>query len=160
MHMTERIYVTQDNKARFVCPECKKEWVKDVSAFVAIENAKRIKAKCTCGNSWSCIFEKRRFFRKEVSLHGLYIYKPPGRPQYKGDMEVLNLSLKGLRIKLDVDWEFKIGEWLEVRFQLDNKARTTIRRKVQIKNISGRSVGCSFRETESEDPDIGFYLLK
>ena len=155
----ETVLINQDKKAKFICTACSRQWEKDVSKFYDIQKQVKIKVNCKCGNSWTCILEKRRHIRKPVSLLGAYAYTPPGRAAYKGHMEVLDISLKGMKIRLDREWQFKIGDRLEVEFRLDNKAKKLLKRVVIIRNINKRDIGVAFRDASRNDPDIGFYLL-
>ena len=153
------VYINQNKQANFICTACRRQWKKDVSKFYNIQKQIRLKVNCKCGNSWTCVLEKRRHIRKAVSSLGTYTYTPPGRSAYKGNMEVLDISLRGLKIKLDREWQFKIGELMEVAFSLDNKTKKVLKRIVVIKNIDKRNIGVSFRDVNRNDPDIGFYLL-
>ena len=158
--MTNKIYATQDKKAAIICPKCDKKWFKDVSNFYELELNKevRLKVNCTCGHKWSVILEKRRYTRKNVALMGTYTYMPPGRSVYKGTLEIWDLSLKGMKVKLDRKWDLKIGDWFDVEFTLNDNHRTFIKRKVNVKSISGSSLSVGFRDMSSVDPALGFYL--
>jgi hypothetical protein len=157
--MSDKVFINQDKNIQLVCPGCGRQWIADASQYYDVPKEVRLKVKCKCGHSWSCILEKRKYFRKGVSLSGRYIYQPPGRGLYRGEMVVVDISLKGLRLKLDREWTFKAGEFLDVEFQLDNKPRKWIRRKVIVRNMNRKNVGAAFLESAKNDPDIGFYLL-
>ena len=158
--MTDKIFATQDRKAAIICPECGKQWFKDVSSFYELDLKKevRLKVNCTCGHTWSVILEKRRYIRKDVTLMGEYAYTPPGRSVYKGLMEIWDLSLKGMKVKLDREWALKQGDWFDVEFTLNDNHRTVIKRRVNVKNASGRTISVGFRDLSTVDPALGFYL--
>ena len=75
-----------------------------------------------------------------------------------GHVLVVDISLKGLKIKLNRKKDIRIGDWLDIDFKLDNKAQTYIKRTVQVENLDFPFVGVSFKQKDRMDPDIGFYL--
>ena len=154
----EVVFISQDKKAKFICTACQRQWEKDVSKYYDLKKQIKVKVNCSCGNSWSSVLEKRRHIRKPVSLFGTYTYTPPGRKPYEGSLEVLDISLKGLKIRLDREWDLKVNQLINVSFRLDNKAKKLINRQVIIKNMNKRLLGVAFKEANRNDPDIGFYL--
>jgi len=132
-----------------------------MTEYLNIPSTVRMKVKCKCGHSWSTLIEKRRYFRKNVNLPGTYKYKEYGKEDTYGSMTVIDISRKGLKIRLhDETHPFKDGDWLEVTFRLDNQTKTLLRRMVNVKNVFENYLGLAFSDTKHEDADIGFYLLQ
>jgi hypothetical protein len=120
-----------------------------------------LKVNCKCGYSWSTILERRRYFRKSVNFPGTYKYKLHSDEDTLGSMTVVDISRKGLKLKLhDEGHRFKEGDWLEVTFPLDNNPKTLIKRVVDVKNVFENYLGVAFRDTKHEDTDIDFYMSR
>lgn len=156
--MAEKAFLTGQNTAIFACSKCNRQFVKDVSQYLKIPSEVKLKVKCTCGHSWVAILEKRRYFRKTVNLTGSYICRSEGKESVSGNMTVVDISTKGLKIKLKESHTVELNDLLDVEFRLDNRTRTLIKRTVSVKNISGPYIGVAFSDYKHEDPDIGFYL--
>ena len=155
----QKVFITQDKTIHLLCASCNRQWVANAAAYYDIQKEVRLQVKCKCGKSWSCILEKRKHYRKAVSLPGRYAYEQPGGSCHRGDMIVIDISLKGLRLKMDRDFRYRVGDYIDVEFRLDNKQRKRLERRVRIKNVSGRTLGVALPEITRNDPDIGFYLL-
>jgi hypothetical protein len=159
--MVEKTFLSDSNTAQFICIACNRQFIVDMTEYLNIPSIVKIKVKCKCGHSWTTAIEKRRHFRKNVHLTGTYKYREHGKEDAYGSMTVLNISRKGLKIKLhDDEHHFKDGDWLEVTFRLDNQTRTLLKRMVHVKNVFGNCLGVAFSDTKHEDADIGFYLLQ
>ncbi|MDO9263078.1 MAG: PilZ domain-containing protein [Desulfosalsimonadaceae bacterium] len=159
--MTVKIYIHEDNTAVFVCPECQKTSIKDVSKYASQNKIPRLKAKCTCGHSYEVFLEKRKKFRKPADLPGTYKYAPENMsvPEHTGAITVKDLSYTGLRIKLQLMPRFKVGDMLWVEFRLDDANRSLIKKKVIVKNMKGLSAGLEYASPQSHDSVLGFYLF-
>ena len=155
--MTAKIFVGPDQTAIINCPNCKKTREINLSAFKGI-NAK---IKCRCGKIWRIELEFRRQFRKKTELTGTYkVFSADGQPAGSGFMTVVDLSLNGLRMRLKGDPPpLKIGDFLNVRFSLDDESHTLINRHAVVRYINDPYVGAMFKRSSDTDNDIGFYLL-
>lgn len=159
--MTTKTFLSKSNTAQFICIACNRQFIVDMTKYLNVPSTIKMKVKCTCGHAWDTVIEKRRYFRKNVNLPGTYKYKEYGKPDAYGSMTVVDLSRKGLKIKLhEEEHSFKDGDWLEVTFRLDNQTKTLLKRMVNIKNIYENYLGVAFADTKHEDADIGFYLLQ
>ena len=157
--MVEKAYNTDSNTAIFACSVCNRQHIVDVSKYLDMPQEIKLKVKCKCGHEWTVLLEKRRHFRKGVKFPGKFTYKGSGRGSLDGNMQVVDLSKRGLKIKLYEKLDFRKGDYVEVEFRLDNRPKTLIRRTLQVKNVDGYYVGLAYPEHKHEDPDIGFYLL-
>ncbi len=161
--MTEKIFITDDNTVTLVCPECGRSKAADVSEYRQLDKAVRLKIKCSCGNSYSAILERREQYRKETNLPGKYIRSLSSGEQEEGTLTITNVSRIGLRLKVNVKPNFKVGAKFVVEFLLGDKQGTLIRKEVIVKMISGVIIGTEFCSVSLSDPSdkaIGFYLLQ
>ncbi len=151
----EKIYIGTDNKAMFRCPACNRSKTADVSKYKNIEKAVRIKIKCPCGNTFSAILERRKYFRKGMNLSGNFICK---LKKIKGAMTVQDISRSGIGIKLNFKNDIEPGDKLILEFKLDDKRQSFVKKIVTVKNVKELLIGAEFTSTEHYDP-LGAYIL-
>jgi hypothetical protein len=158
--MTNRVFVTSQHTASFVCPKCQRAKIADVSKYANFN--KRIKAnvKCPCGHSFSTLLEKRKQYRKETDIPGSFVHYTDGKPADRGLMTVCDLSVTGIKLKVNSEYNFSVGDLLQNRFILDDPKKTVMNKKVIIRNIDLPFIGAEFPITEREDKALGFYMLK
>ena len=153
----EKVHISNNNTATFVCPNCENTSTVDVSKYTQVEQRVTVKVKCRCGHHFTVALEKRKKYRKQTNLPGTY--RNLDLSEDKGVMAVMDISSTGLKLKLNVSRDFKIGDRLRVEFNLDDKRRTHIEKKVIVENVTDNFVGVSFAPDEPDDPALGFYLL-
>ncbi len=158
--MTERVFITSQNTAKFVCPNCQRAKIADVSKYSKLDRKIKIRVKCPCGNKFAVLLERRKQYRKETNIPGSFIHYIDGKVSGRGLMTICDLSLTGLKFKVDYEHLFSVDDVLEVRFLLDNPQKTVMHKKVIVKNIKLPYVGTEFPMTEREDKTLGFYLFK
>ena len=162
--MAHKIYINSDNTATFTCPECGKTKNADVSRFANREKTVKIKATCACGHSYNVFLERRRQFRKNTNLPGIFRCTPESTrvltTPYKDQMLVVDISRTGLRLKILSMPNLHVGDQLNVEFNLDDKNQSLISRDVIIKNINAPYVGVQYAQRTHHDSIIGFYLFK
>ena len=157
--MAERVYISANNTATFVCPVCQRDSTVDVSQYAVMDKTIRVKSKCPCGNAWTSILEKRQQFRKDVSLPGTFKRVGATDQLSEGNMVVVDLSMTGLKLKMSFAPPFNTGDLLDIAFQLDDKRRTSITKKVKVMNVSGPYVGVAFLTSDPPGAALGFYLM-
>ena len=160
--MAQKVFVTGTNMVVFECPECAKSKTADVSKYKDLRQVVRLKVKCPCGHSYKVILERRKYYRKDVNFSGTYTHVFSDYREDKGGMTVKDLSNSGVKIKLNVEKDFKIGDILSVEFSLNDKQRSLIKKDAVIKKISNSYVGLEFNSIDSSDPSdkaIGFYMF-
>jgi hypothetical protein len=158
--MAERIFITSQNTAKFVCPKCQRAKIADVSKYLNLNKKIKVNVKCPCGNKFAAILEQRKQYRKETSISGSFIHFTDSKVTVRGLMTICDLSLTGMKLKVDYEYQFSVGDVLEVRFLLDNPQKTAMHKKVIVKNVNMPYVGTEFPITEREDKTLGFYLFK
>lgn len=166
--MAQKVFITNNNLATFICPQCEKTRTVDVSKYKNLAQAAKVKVKCSCGHAYSVELDKRKHYRRETSLTGVYIHIVSSlgtdfsEEVGKGIMTVQDLSRSGLRFKLNVAPTFAVGDKLLLEFRLDDKKRSLIKKEVSIRSIKGLIIGTEFTHldpSDSSDRAIGFYLL-
>jgi predicted RNA-binding Zn-ribbon protein involved in translation (DUF1610 family) len=157
--MTQKVFITSKNTATFVCPECGNTSIVDVSKYATIDKKVTVKCRCTCSHNFTVALEKRRQYRKETNLPGVYYFDMGHGDVDKGNMQVVDISSNGLKLKLSVERKFDNGDRLRVEFHLDDKRRTLVRKEVIVRNVFKNLVGTSFSPSQGDDPSLGFYLM-
>jgi len=161
--MMEKVFISRDDTATFICPECGKTKTADVARYKNMDKVIRVKIKCPCGYSYSVVLEKRRHYRKETNFPGVFTLTKSGKFVDKGRMTVLDLSQSGIKIKLNVMPGVEVGDTLQVEFNLDDKTRTLVRKDTVVRGIFGMKMGLEFVSVNAADPNdkaIGFYLMR
>ena len=167
--MLEKVFISDDNIAIFICPECKKTKNVDISRHKNLDKAYKIKCTCPCGHVYNAILEKRKHYRKETDLPGIYItiisslgadfVEEVGR----GTLRVTDISRSGLQLTLKMKRSFSIGDKIAVEFKLDDKQNTPIKKEVIIRSMERLVIGVEFCSVDPSDPSdkaLGFYLLQ
>ena len=157
--MLEKVHITSKQMATFVCPKCQRSKTANVSKYANMDKTIKVNVKCPCGHAYTAILEKRRRYRKETDLPGSFIHLVGGRQVGKGVMTVKDISLSGLKLKVNTTFNGALGDRLLLEFHLDNVHRTLIKRKVIIRNIYPPLIGTEFAPNEPVDKALGFYLF-
>jgi len=158
----QKAFITRDNKVTFSCPQCKGMRTVDVTKYKALEKAVKIKVRCPCGHDYPVMIERRKQFRKAVSLPGTFSRIFNDRRAGNGTMVVKDVSRNGLQIRVNDSSYMKAGDILEVEFKLDDNKRSPIRKEVVIRKIVGYDLGTEFTSVDAgnaSDKAIGFYLM-
>jgi hypothetical protein len=157
--MIKTVYISSTNHVTFTCPECEATKTVDVTRYAQMDQTVKVKSKCGCGNTWTSVLEKRKVYRKGVSLLGTFTHIVDNHPVVKGSMEVTDISAGGLKIKMLEPVDLRMNDKLRVEFKLDDARQTLISKNVLVKNIDGVYIGLAFSRAEADDPALGFYLM-
>lgn len=157
--MVEKVYITNKNMATFICPQCEKTLTVDVSRYAQMEQTVKVRSKCSCGNKWTSVLEKRKQYRKGANLRGIYKYIVDGKEVDRGNMTIVDISAGGVKLKLDVDRNLQTGHLLKLEFKLDDTKQTPMQKTVVIRNANSPYYGAAFRDADLYDPVMGFYLM-
>jgi len=156
--MSEKVFVSSRNVVTLTCPKCSKSKTADVSKYMNHATEVKIRAKCSCGNILHITLDRRKSYRKITNLPGIYISEKEAN---RGQITVKDLSLGGLKFKVNVKPAFSVNDKLLVEFHLDNKSRSLIREWVIVRSIVDLQVGTEFVSvdpTGSTEKNIRFYL--
>ena len=158
----QKAFVSSTNKVTFSCPMCRHTRTVDVTKYKSLEKAVKIKVHCPCGNAYPVMLERRKQFRKTVSLPGNFTRIYNGRRAGNGSMVVKDVSRNGLLIRVSDATHMNVGDILEVEFKLDDNKRSPIVKEVIVRKISGYDLGTEFLSIDpgnASDKAIGFYLM-
>ncbi len=151
---TVKAFVRVDNTATIVCPACKKP--KNVNVANFKQKKHYLKVRCICDTIFRVHLDFRRHYRKNTELPGQYRYvKPSGEG---GSMIVKDISQSGLGFEVDGTHFIETEHVLKVTFELDNKKKTLIEKKVVVQSVDGGFIGCQFIEEQAYEKELGFYL--
>ncbi len=152
-----KIYLSKKNRVTLVCPHC--GLYRPVSVTKVRVLGRPVKARCTCGQSFTVEFERRSLHRKALNLPGSY-RKPDATTIGFGDILIEDLSRGGLAFRLVGLGEVQEGDLLDVQFELDDEERTPIRARVVVRHILEGKYGCQFVQLEpGYQKSLSFYLM-
>jgi len=151
-----------DGKYEMTCPQCGFQDTVPERMFELMGSAVRV--QCPCSHRFRIIRELRTNYRKEVRLEGYFAQaRHNGNKLAPGDvwgpMVVRNLSKTGLQFKCGNAGLLRVGDHLQVRFNLDNANQTLIKKTVVVRSVFADTVGCQFEGADQYDAALGFYFL-
>ncbi len=171
-------YINDNNRAVLSCPRCKKTREIDATPYLKASGRAKIaikfkcsacdcghqsckecrEANCSNGNTNIIYLERRKFFRKKVSLPGHIRDRKNRFP-----VTILNLSRTGVKIKVRPSHTFQPEQKLIVTFTLDDSKASHIEKEIIIRTAKPDILKCEFTSAqtfETSDKAIGFYLMK
>lgn len=151
-----KVYVREDGRARLICPVCGFHRELDASKFRG-KAAHPLNARCHCRNILSIDFDFRSCKRKAVQLDGYFSSLDPDL-DVSGSMTVFNISPEGIGFGISGDQMPMVGQRLELRFTLDNRQNTQVKKNAVVKSVCNDMVGCQFDEDDTPNGAFGFYL--
>lgn len=151
------VYVNQDNCINFTCPACSKP------ASIKVESLKKkirpLKVRCACKTIFSLDIDYRRFYRKQTNISGTYRSIQPHSIREE-DILIVNLSREGIGFRVFTGHKIKAGNKLELKFHLDDKKNTSLKKDVDVLSVDSDFIGCRFADNEIFDQALGYYLQK
>ena len=156
--MINTVHIATTKTATFICPECKKNKTVDVSDYIKLGKKIFVDAKCPCGNKFRAFLNKRTQFRKETNLMGTYSNISQSNQASVREMKVCDLSMTGMKLKLNTDKNLSIGDILSIEFFLDDIHRSFIKKTVIVQNTRPPYIGVEFKQGEDIGKALGFYL--
>jgi PilZ domain len=156
----QKAYVREDGTTVLKCPYC--NYSRAVSVTALREKKRVITVRCACQKSYSVYLELRKMFRKSSSLRGNYINHSQQDDRgvlIQGKIVVRDISMGGIGFETIGKCSIQKEDELEVTFTLDDKYSTVIKKRVEVKIVRGKYVGCEFTHANEYDKDLGFYLL-
>ncbi|MBT8339085.1 MAG: hypothetical protein HKP58_18735 [Desulfatitalea sp.] len=158
----QSVYPRDDGLVLLTCDACGIQESVSVGQFEKLGNAVRV--NCPCGTLFTAVLEKRRFYRKSVSLEGYFalgddLGPVPASGSIWGPMVVRDLSKAGLRFTSEKAKLVHEGDLLVVRFNLDNTNQALIHKSARVVSVIGEYVGCQFEGADNYDVTLGFYFV-
>ena len=153
--MPTKVFVNSNLTANFTCVECGVVNQKDVSKYIKHDKVVKLKYRCpSCKHSFSTLLERRRSIRKIVNLTGCL-----KKNSKKYSIIVEDISKHGFGITIVEKVSIKIGEQIEIEFNLDDTPKSIIQRVVLVKKIFlHNKIGCEFPSSEHTG-NLGKYFL-
>ena len=158
----QKVFITSNNKVTFACPQCNHTRTVDITKQKRLEKAVKVKIHCSCGHDYPVMLERRKQFRKDVSLPGTFTRIYNQRRAGSGTMVVKDVSRNGLSIRVNDASYISVGDIIEVDFRLDDTKRSPILKEVIVRKIVGHDLGTEFVSIDAgnaSDKAIGFYLM-
>ena len=151
-----------DGRYEMTCPQCGFQDTVPEKLFELMGSAVRV--QCPCSHRFRIIRELRSNFRKAVRLEGYFAQaRHNGNKLAPGDvwgpMVVKNLSKTGMQFQCGNAGLLRVGDHLQVRFNLDNANQTLIKKTVIVRSVFADTVGCQFEGADQYDAALGFYFL-
>jgi hypothetical protein len=153
--MEGKVYVNEDNTALLVCPHCGTRRTVNVAKYKGHRDP--LKVRCTCRTAFLVFLEFRRAYRKETYLHGNCAKFPTCKEWSK--MVVRNVSLTGVGFTTLTSHNLRKDDELKAKFTLDDKRRSEIEKKVVVRVVKDKYIGCEFTDRIQFDKVLGFYLM-
>ena len=151
--MIQKVYVSNDKKATFQCPQCGLLKEKDVSKFIGLKSTVKLKCKCVCGHAYPVTFERRQHIRKDVNFSGSYVWK-----RERGTLVVKNISRAGLSLKMSFKTSLKVGDRCVVTFTLGKGPQSEVEKEVVVRSVTSSILGVEFISKDHYGK-FGAYLL-
>ncbi len=161
--MVVKFYIGDSDTVQVMCPNCGKSKNIDITKYKKSQHIIQGAIKCACGSNYPFLLERRRSFRKKVSLVGVFKRIQPGPGPEKGLMIILDLSRSGMKIRRNTDYGLKLGEPIAVAFHLDNPEQSLIKRQAIVKAVMPESIGIQFDAHHADDDTenlLSYYLLR
>ncbi len=146
----------ENDRAVFSCSKCSKSKITDVSKYILSDSEVKLKYKCACGNTNKVILERRRNNRQSTSFTGVYTIYDKNSEASKGLITICNISLTGLRFKVEGRPNLSLYSKIRIEFKLNGKQR--ISKKGIIKNSMGNYYGIEFCEKDKFDKTIKYFI--
>ena len=149
------VHVRNDNTATLSCPTC--GVVKQIAAEVFRLGKHTIRIRCRCQQTFTAHLNFRRHYRKPVSLPGTYEIISENDVG-GGIIHINNISRSGLGFTVSGLHRISKDQELLLEFQLNDKKKTTLKKKAVVKLVQQNIVGCQFKDNVEMDKDLGFFL--
>ena len=148
-------FVNKENYITFTCPYC--EHAHRISVKKVEGEKHSIITKCICGERFEARLDFRQFYRKSVDLDGKVLNVTMGSDKWFS-MNVLDISMAGIRFKARGPKGIEKGHRLHVRFTLDGAMDNTIDKEVRVVHTRKDIYGCEFLNLAYEEKVLGYYL--
>jgi hypothetical protein len=151
---TLRVFTNEKGEAVIQCCVCGRKKLANVAVYQGSD--KKLRVTCPCGTAFFIHLEWRRHYRKPVKLDG--DYSRDGVKVEIGTIEVTDVSMGGLGMRIVQRHSLKPGDIVRVSFELDDGPRSQIARNAIVRNVNGSLVGVEFCDNKL-DKALAFYVL-
>ncbi len=117
---------------------------------------KTVKVKCKCGVMFDLVFERRRFYRKQVNLEGeLFAYQINKK---LCDVTITTISVGGVSFVTQREG-IRVGDTFSVSFFLDDESKALVREDIVIRSVTPAYIGAEYLDQERYNHALDFYLM-
>jgi hypothetical protein len=150
-----KVHVRDNNTATLICPACGA--VKHFAADRYRHSRHVISVRCRCQNVFSLLLDFRRHYRKQTSLPGTYEILSEGGVG-GGIIHINDISRGGLGFTVSGLHRIEKDQELQVEFQLNDKKKTVLKRRMLVKSVQQNNIGCQFKDAAEMERALGFFL--
>lgn len=154
--MKQTITIDHIDTAVFVCPECQKTKVLQLSQYKFTKPRTTVTCRCSCGHSCKVILEKRYNLFGDTHLLGTFLTSEKKRNS--GKMTIKKLNSKGLMLKTNIEQNILPGLKMFLEFVLDDAKQSIVKKEVVVKASKGKYLSAEFTSDEHYD-NLGPYLF-
>lgn len=150
--MDVKIYLDETYNGVAECPQCGKVTEMNLEGKIVPRSAK---ARCSCGNTFTVLFEKRQHYRKNLNTYGKCFNNKNDKTG--DDIKIVDISDEGIRF-LKVGGKFlKQGQTVKITFPLKHDTVTCI---ASILYLKDEEVSCKIMSIDEHSRKIlGFFLM-
>jgi len=150
-----KAHVRENNTATLICPACGA--IKHIAAEKFRFGRHTINVRCRCQQLFTVLLDFRRHYRKQTSLPGTYEIISEGGIG-GGIIHINNISRSGVGFTVSGLHHIEKDQELLVEFQLNDKRKTTLKKRVQVKSVRQNVIGCQFKDNAEMERALGFFL--
>jgi hypothetical protein len=154
--MTQTLIIDSLDTAVFVCPECKKTKILQLTPYKVTRPSTRVRCKCRCGYTTVVVLEKKYHAGKETRLSGTFVTKE--KTGCSGRMIIKKLNSKGLMLKTNLEQNILPGLKMFLEFVLDDAKQSIVKKEVVVRARQGKYLSAEFTSKEHYD-NLGPYLF-
>jgi len=150
-----KAFVRADGSTTIICPKCR--MAKNVPALQFKGKKHLLKVRCPCNETFEVQLDFRHHYRKETEFSAkISFFDTPADGKF--NVRLTDISLSGIGFTTNSPNLLKVGLDLVVEFNLDDKKKTFIKKKITVRNIREQAIGCEFTGNEAFEKRLGFYL--
>lgn len=153
--MEQKILIDYIDTAKFVCPECHREKIMQLSQYNIMRKNTKVRCKCRCGFSYMVVLTKKNESTQEIQLHGTFISRE--KVKCSGKMIIEKLNSKGLMLRTTMEQSLLPGIKVFLEFVLDDAKQSIVKKEVVVKAHQGKYLSAEFTSQEHDD-NLGPYL--
>ncbi|MCP4672430.1 MAG: hypothetical protein GY857_14125 [Desulfobacula sp.] len=153
--MEQRIVIDHIDTAKFVCPECLREKIMQLSQYTITRKNTKVRCKCRCGFSYIVVLIKEIESTQDIQLLGTFISR--GKVKCSGKMIIKKLNNKGVMLRTTMEQSFLPGLKVFLEFVLDDAKQSIVKKEVIVKAKKGKYLSAEFTSHEHDD-NLGPYL--
>src|SRR5262245_21014192 len=135
----QRVYLDKKSECTITCPNCKKSRRRNFARYTSLLTV--LKVKCDCGCAFGIIIDQRKYYRKNTKFNGNYTAL---ETHESGSMVIQDLSFTGIGFRTRHSHNLQVGDFIELRFILDDQRKSEVCKKATVKRIRDKFVGAEF----------------